>query len=285
MNDSEIIDVSEASIVSLTEEEMAEWRREQGATVIYRHGRYWERSHNGFCWSIHWLARMRADEAKRPISSCWGYCTSLCDADVDLANGSIPVHLLTNVKDYDMTTLSSNRRYKIRKSRRLARVVQLTGPGLLREQGYELLCSVGDRLGRYRPGSKEKYLAGLDRHVNSPATILAALVDGRLAACLEGYAVERTAYIHYVYIATEWFSTEVGTGLVFDFVQLCRRSSTIEEVVYGKHFREKKSLETYKESVGFPIVYVPSRVSINPVLGLYIRWRKPHVFYRLTGRK
>jgi hypothetical protein len=109
-------------------------------------------------------------------------------------------------------------------------------------------------------------------------------VDGRLAACLEAFAVDRTAYIDFMFIATEAQSTEVGSGLVFEFVQICRRSQKIDEVVYGLHARENKYLDFYKERIGFPVVRVPSRVSINPIVAQYIRWQKPHVFYRLTGR-
>jgi hypothetical protein len=234
---------------------------------------------------MHWLARMHATEARKPVPLCWGFRTALCDDDSANANGAIPVHLLTNVRDYGLEALSSKRRSTIRKARRLAKIVQLVGPALLRQQGYELLCSVGDRLGRYRPPSKEKYLAGLDRHANDPRrVILAGLVDGRLAACLEAFAVDRTAYIDFMFIATEAQSTEVGSGLVFEFVQICRRSQQIDEVVYGLHARENKSLDFYKERIGFPVVRVPSRVSINPIVAQYIRWQKPHVFYRLTGR-
>ena len=283
VSDSEYRSVSEASIVCLTEEEMAAWRREQGATVIFRRGRYWGRL-RGFYSSIHWLARMSAEEAKKPVSLCWGFRTALCDADVAFANGSMPVHLLSDVKNYGMDSLPSKRRSTIRKAKRFAQIVQLVGPALLWQQGYELLCSVGDRLGRYRPASKEKYLAGADRHSKDPRRlILAGLVGRKLAACLEGYAVDRTAYIDFMFIATEAQSTEVGSGLVFEFAQICRRSQKIEEVVYGLHARENKALGFYKEKMGFPVVPIPSRVSINPVVAQYIRWRKPHVFYRLTG--
>jgi hypothetical protein len=285
MSESEFKDVAEATISCLTEDEMAAWRREQGANVIQCHGQYWERSHHGFYSSTHWLARMRSEEARRPVAMCWGYRAALCDADIGRANGVMPVHLLKNVKDYDLSVLSSNRRYKLRKGQRLAKFVQLIEPGLLREQGYDLLCSVGKRLGRYRPASREAYLAGLERHVrDSRRIILAGLINGTLAACVEGHAVGRTAYIQFVYIATSALNTEVGTGLVFEFVQICRRSGQVEEIVYGQHARENESLNVYKESIGFPVVRVPTRVSISPIVAQYIRWQKPHVFYRLTGR-
>jgi hypothetical protein len=56
------------------------------------------------------------------------------------------------------------------------------------------------------------------------AIVLAGLVDDRIGGWIAGYAVDGTAYIEIVDLATEAQSTQIGTGLHFAFVEACRRS-------------------------------------------------------------
>jgi len=99
-----------------------------------------------------------------------------------------------------------------------------------------------------------------------------------------GYAIGSTAYMDSLILATEYLSTQIGTALVYDFVQICRRSSGIHEVVYGLHSREDSNLVIFKERMGFPVVHIPSIVHIDPFISTMLRRYKPHVYYRLTGR-
>lgn len=83
---------------------------------------------------------------------------------------------------------------------------------------------------------------------------------------------------------TEVLTTNITTGLVVDFVQVCRRSGEISEVVYGLHSREDFLLCQFKEGLGFPVKHLPTKVMMNMVIGKIIQWRWPHKYYRLTGR-
>ncbi|HSC29063.1 MAG TPA: hypothetical protein VLD67_17435, partial [Vicinamibacterales bacterium] len=77
--------------------------------------------------------------------------------------------------------------------------------------------------------------------------------------------------------------TEVGTGLVFEFVQACRRSGLVREIAYGLDVPSDRSLKQYKEKMGFPVVRIPTRHwLVQPARAVIRRWR-PEVYYRLTG--
>ena len=47
---------------------------------------------------------------------------------------------------------------------------------------------------------------------------------------------------------------------------------------------EDAALVVFKEGIGFPVVQVPSKTWLLPVADTLIRWRKPFLHYRLTGR-
>lgn len=284
MNLKTIRDLSESVLTSMTEKEYANWHSQIGGHVVYYQGRYWQEVTFGFYEPIHWLARLSAEQAKSPVLLCWGYRTTLCNDDIAKANSSIPIQLLTNIQNYTLQSLGSNRRNHLRRCYKRTQLVQLTSPALLEEQGYDVLLSSTQRTGHEPLPSKEDYLASLQTYTNLKSSlILAGLVDNKLGGYITGYAINGTAYIHEVRIATEAYSSYVGIGLVFEFVQACRRSGEINEVVYGLHSREDSALCVFKESMGFPAKHIPTKVKINPIIRQIIRNRYPHKYYRLTG--
>lgn len=284
MGELQIQDVSEAVLASMTEEEFANWQRQQGMRFICHRGRYWEELRPGFYQPIHLLARLSAEQATRPAPLCWGFRSALCEDDVGAANGSIPIHLLSNFKGYDLQSLPSHRRNHVRKCRKRVKLVQLINSALLQEQGYEVVCSAIARTAHSTVPQPESYQASLVDYI-SPGhrLVLAGLIDCKLGGYITGYAVSGTAYIENVYIATEALPTSIGSGLIFEFMQACYRCGAIREVVYGQHSREDQSLCLFKEEMGFPVKLIPGKIRVNPIIAQYMRWRYPHKYYRLTG--
>ena len=134
------------------------------------------------------------------------------------------------------------------------------------------------------PASEAEYVAGVDAYMSNPCRlVLAGLAKGRLRGYLDGFAVDGTAYIDHLYVHSGALQTEVGTGLVFEFVQACRRSGLVREIVYGLDVPSDRSLKQYKEKMGFPVVKIPTRQWLLQPAGAFIRWWRPEVYYRLTG--
>lgn len=275
---------SEAVVRSLTEEEMARWCERRGVRIVRHAGRYWKTTHPGFYEPLHWLARLTPEEATRP-ARCLGFRAVLTDTAGGHANGVLPAHVLASVADYGPHLFSSNRRYHLRKARRLVEFVELTSTALLEEHGYEVTVSALTRTGHARAPSREDYLASLREYgVADTRTVLAGFFDGRLAGYVDGWAVDGTAYLEHVHVETAALPTHVNTGLVVEFVEACRRGGQIRDVVYGLHTPEDESLCLYKERIGFPACRFPSRVWMLPGVEPLLRRLRPHVAYRITGR-
>lgn len=279
-------DVSAATLRSMTEDELADWRREQGCRLRPHRGRFWMEMPPGFLQPLHWMARFSRREASAPAALSWGFRAVLAESAVEAANGALPVHVLSDVAGYGLQNLSSNRRNHLRRCYKRATIVEITGPALLRQQGYEVLQSALTRTGYARAGSRKNYLAGLEQYVAPERrVVIGALINGKLGGYLAGFAVDGTAYIEQVHLSTDALSNYVGIGLASEFVQMCQRSKGIREIIYGQHSREDAALCTFKESIGFPVKRFPTRVRVVPLVAQLLRWRYPHKYYRFTGRE
>jgi hypothetical protein len=282
--DQQYRDTAESIIISLSEKELVDWRREQGVKVVEHCGRYWVAKPTGFYHPIHWMARMTAEQATRPTALCWGFRTTLCDAGAKISNATMPVHILSNVKNYDMNALSSNRRNTLRRCWKRVQIVDVLKPDLLKQQGYDVLISANKRTHYGEVPTLEQYCKNVESHFNPKRTlILAGLIDGKLGGYVSGLVIGKTSYIDSIALATNALRTNIGTGLIFELIQVFRRSATILEVIYGMDSRENQTLAMFKESMGFPVFHVPARAWFMPLVQAYIKKKRPDAYYRLTG--
>lgn len=278
-------EASAAVLSSGDEDSLALSLRRAGRSVTVHRGRHWMEAPRGFYQPIHWLARLQAGEATMPRRLAWGYRATLCDEDGERrGNVALPVHLLSDVAGYADDTLSRRYRRNLRDCGKRATLVELTGPALLRQQGFEVKRSAVRRTGYGNAASRNLYLADLDHlFMSSSQLVLAGIVDGRLGGYLTGRLVQGSAYIINVWIATEALRSAIGVGLVFEFVQACRRGGSAREVAFGLHSIEDPTLVAFKEGLGFPVTRVSAKGWVNPLAAAVVRKRRPYAYYRLTG--
>jgi hypothetical protein len=275
----------EPRVVSLGEAERAESLARAGVHVVHHRGRPWQETRPGFYEPVHLLARLGADEVGRPAAFCWGFRATVRDEALPVANATVPLHVLASFAAFDEERLSPRRRNKLRKSRREATLAPLTDRRVLREQGHALYVSHLARTRHRRIPTAAEYLASLDRVLTAGRPlVLVAMVGDRLAGYLHGTAVDGVAYVDDVVVGTAFLPLQLGLGLNVEFLLACRRSPGIRLVVHGLHAREDRGLEEFKEGLGFEVIRVPSRLELPAPLRGYLRWRRPHVHYRLTGR-
>ncbi len=275
--------IEKAVIVQNSEKEMAEWLSEQGRKVVCHKGRYWKSNPRGFYQPVHTLARLTAEEATRPAAACWGFRASVSDSA--FANFSIPVHLLENIDAYGPQALSARNRNKLRKALNTVEYTRVSDPSLLFEEGYGVFVSARNRTQYSKPLSPGEYRKLIATFFSRPrGLVVGGLVEGKLGGYITSYAVGTTAYLDQIWLASEVLSTNIGLGLFFRWIEACQRSGFVKEIVHGLHARENQGLCRHKADLGLNVSLVPSRAWFMPPTQTLIKWKKPHAYYRLTGR-
>jgi len=275
-----------AILPSLSEEEFASWLHLRGARVVLHNGRYWLVKPFGFFHGIHPFAKMSAKEATRPGGLCWGFRTTLDDADSHLANAILPLHLLSDVANYDLQSLSPRRRNQIRNCFKHVEIIPIQTPDLLLEQGLRVAVSAHSRTNYGVTPEKKRYAKEIVNFFAAPCgLILGGLVDGRLAGYLVSYAVGSTAYVDDAIVDTNHLSTNISSALFFVLSQICKQSGRIKQVVHGLHTPENAGLCHYKETLGLSLVKVPAFTWFLPPTGNIIKRLRPYAYYRLKGER
>jgi hypothetical protein len=280
--------VADARIVPTSEAELADAPPGSSSGKIVRHrGHHWRQTFPGLFEPLHPLARLAAEDATRPSVVCWGFHSTLADGDGNRANASKPMHLLADLASFGPESLSSNRRYELRRSRRSVEFVHVLDIEAIEPEAYAVFRSAQDRTQNpWRKVSSPFDLADqLGWYVRRPsAVLLAGMTGGKLGGWIAGYAIGATAYIDIVDLATEALSSHISIGLHFEFLDVCRRSGGIREVAHSPHNPRNPTLGAFKERVGFPVVHVPSRFEMAPVARSLLRRRRPFLYYRLSGQ-
>jgi GNAT superfamily N-acetyltransferase len=269
---------------ALTEAAHARYLERKGERIQQHQGRFWKAYPTGFYHPTHNMARLSREEAlARPTHLCWGFRMPLRDEDADLATGTMPIHLLTDLAHYDLQRIKQSRRTIVRKFWKNVEVVQLTPPKLLKEQAYQIVLSDHNRHGYGRLPSREEYLSLVDQFFEWELVTLAGLVDGKLGGFATVLVVGSSAYIEEIQVASEAMNTGMATGLLYEIVQVCKHSPGVQEVVHALHARENQTLSYFKEDLGFRITHIPQRVWLAPLAKEMIRRMRPHAYYRLFG--
>ncbi|MFB2918990.1 hypothetical protein [Aerosakkonema funiforme] len=284
-DDGKIGDVSRSVIIPMTEAEYAQKLRARGINIVCHQERYWKEIVLGFYEPVHLMARLTSEQATRPALLSWGFRTALDEKDRATANAIMPINLLSELENYDPENLPRKRRADLRKSMKQVRIVELIDGSILQQQGYEVLCSSLQRTKHDKIPTKANYLATIaaesaDRH----CLTIGGMIGNKLGGYITGWAVDGTAYMVKGYYATEALPTSIVTGLYYGFIQVCKRSGKIHQIANSQHLKELPNLCFYKESMKFLVHFIPTKLSMNPVMKQLIRWRYPNKYYRLSGQ-
>jgi hypothetical protein len=278
--------ISEAMVIVKTEATLAEQMRRRGVRTALFRGRYWVHVGGLFWQPVHWLARLSADEVGRPHPLCLGFASTVRAGDEGAAAGRMPLHLLSDaeLKTYDISTLPAKRRNQLRKAWRMVKVVEMHDPTVHLRRLYEVTCSAIKRFRGSGMPDFERLATGLQRRVLEDRDLLVGgFVNGTLAGYFLVSCVEGVAYIDQVMLDTEYLSSDIGTGLTYETVMVLKRHGSIRDVVYGLHTPELTQLSTFKEGMGFRVVFHPLKYWLSPILRFYLAWRAPEKLYRITG--
>ena len=272
-------------VTVMTEAGFADMRGEEGARVVERNGRFWGQTFPGFYQPIHQIATFHASEIKRPTWRCWGYRAALAVEDADTANGSIPVSLMSNVREFTEATFDRNRARDLRRCRQEVEIRRVFDPDIFDREAWPVYLSAKERVDPGGRMDEADYRAMMTRRAPDPRRlIVGGFRDGKLAGYLESYAVDGILYGRDLYVATEHMQTGIGTGLYLETILSGVRTPAIDQICLGPILLDRPGLTAFKGTLGFSTVAVPASIAIPAPVGAFIRWQRPAVHYRLTGQ-
>jgi hypothetical protein len=277
-------DADTATVRPYTEAGLAEQLAATGTVIRFAHGRYWRRMKRGFYAPLHWLARMTPLEARRP-GLCWGYVAGLEDRYRDAANASIPINLAADIATYSTADLPKSTRRGLRLLDELGiRIVKLTDAEVLHEQGYDLVSDWRLRKG-LSPLPRSRFLAEMDSVIDDDAWLVLAAMDGdTMLGYATAWAVDSSGYLHSYAFATAASNLRLSAALNYEAVVAFKRIGSVKEVSPGIAEPDFPGSTAYKIEQGYPIVRIPARLSLPWPVARYLRARRPHAYYRLSGR-
>ncbi|HZK04758.1 MAG TPA: hypothetical protein VFC82_02805 [Actinomycetaceae bacterium] len=270
----------------LTEDEMAQWRRERrsrGQRTV-RSGDHWWLDTRGFSRPLHFAATIPAAQIRRPTPYCWAYHALLPPEDVEAANVWSPLHMVEDAASYGLHSLSRSRRKDVRRGRRMFELVHLTDGGMLAEHGWRIYSANERRLGLTPEVGEKEYRERVGPWAeDSRRLVVGALQDGKLVAYQKSFAVDGTAYLADIYLSDAARKNNVSAYLDYEMAQLYRKSGLVKRICAGPPLPERPRVSEFKRSMGMPIVFLPARFwAPGPVARMLSRVR-PGIHYRATG--
>lgn len=255
----------------------AEWKQLLGHKIIFKNGIYWEQIRKGFYQPIHFLQKLDPEQVQYPSLLSWGVRGAMDEKDRMKANGSSSIYTLENLKTFDFSMFSQKRRENIRRCFKRVEIREIKDENILLEQGYDVVKSSMERTKYKKLISKESYLKTCNIYVNkgdNSHLVLGAFIDNKLLAYSEMYAVENTAYMMNMMIATEALKYGVSAGLFYTQFVLAQHSKDITQLYAGGYTPDDSSLDVFKHSMRLVVKKVPFFSRVLKPAGLLL-----HLFY------
>ena len=239
------------------------------------------------------LAVIKPEEAGFPVAASLGYRATVDGAE---SNAVSHVHVMRELDSFGIDKIPN--KYMRRDLRAVIRDPKVRvymptpeNPGLLIEQAAQLHAS-SSAVQEYSPfgrHTREAFEAGLDASGFNSGNllILAGLVEGKLAGYVTGLAVGDTAIAEMLVVGDSYKSTNVGTRLMYAFIEACQRTEGVDQIYNWRVEPSKPGISQYKERLGFPATAVPATVVLRPGLdGVFkaVRKFKPEIYKKLYGQ-
>lgn len=264
-------DINEAVLVPFNEAGCAEWKRSRGKQIIEKEGLYWQQVKKGFYQTSNLLSKCPFNKIYMPAWNSWGVRVALPSEDKEWANMNYNFYMLQgdDLKNFEMSTLSSNRRNQVRRSFKRCQFYELLDKQLLLDQGYKVFKSCSERVGRSYIRPECEFNSKCGNFINDGRNnhlVLVGLVGDKLAGYIEAYAVEGVAYLETANFLSSELSSYVSVGLHYHMIRICKESPGIHTLVHGQVTGNNKSLRTFKNSMHFKEIKVPAVIKISPLL-------------------
>jgi hypothetical protein len=263
----------------------AAWLSAQGARIASRRGVVWARrtaqfgGSPGFWTPVAELTPVPAERLDWPSRRALGYRAAVLDPAA--ATGRFAIWLIKDLPGYGASRVGKDRRTKVRRSARQVEYRVLTDPEPLLAYGWPVAVAAAERSGQSLAPDEETFRRWLEaRFAAHPQGVLAAYLDGRLAAFALTHAIAGTAFLSHVYVHPGARSSPVGSGLYWGFISLWRRAPGVGELSLGADLSYLPGLRAFKRSFGAELVQLPVATVFRRPVDTVLRRARPETYAR-----
>lgn len=271
-------EVSACRLKLLSEGDYARLMEKSGVAVYEHKARFWRNSSqlgSLLLVPVHWMAQLTPEQATFPRLSTLVIKARVTDPR--RSNASFDLYMIQNPEAYGLESMKPSARNHVRRSCREGVEIRLATHELLEEHGYEVIEAALETSGHRRPPRKRDFVRGLEdvTFMGGNRLVLAGMVPGDghreyLGAIATGSVVDGTAYGDDLYIAPWARRSNVGSRIVYAFIQACQRTEGVRRIVLGRA-TDDEALDSFKRSLGFERQAVPARVAFRPTAALGAR--------------
>mgnify|MGYP000150339536 CR=1 FL=1 len=251
--------------------------------VHRHHGVWWWQVRRRFCWSLDPFA-VHPPHGVRPAwtQALAGY--QIVVAAASDANAWFNPMVLDDVPAHGPERLDGFRRNRIRKGLKLLTVRPLNSPDELIRDGWVIEREFYERTRWIAPPPEAEWPAAMRYSFREPVIDhkLGAFAGDKLVAMMSWFGLGRTAHLAHIASGEEGNKACANDALLAGWLWMLRECGGYDRAVYTvRSF--KPTLDAFKESHGFRMMSIPSRVVLNPLLRLALPRVRPGYLERLLG--
>lgn len=266
----------------LSEMEYAAHLQQERIRIAKFGDQFWRFVAPGMVQPLHLLAGVSAQDFQLVSKKVLGAQARSLDGS---GNGTIPVHLLSDLQNFSPSEYSAVVRRHLRKAREdfFLETDQDSSDTLL-DQYYRIYHSANERTGRSSAG-RDLFLKSWHRRLTSRMGCFICCreqVSSQVVGFLWGFVVRDAGYLHTVAVHSDYMSSNINSFLV-DGMLWHFKTAGVRWVSMGQHFRERQGIVEYKRRLGFPVVPLPAFTTLFRPLEVAMRIIVPHKLYRFQG--
>ena len=246
---------------------------------------WWYRVKPGLCWAADVLAPVSPDDARPHLSKSFlGYQHVV--ADRGLANSTFVINAITNLPEYDASTINAKRRNAVRKGLNCCDLSSETSPDAEILDGCRKAWEdLTHRTGWKGEVGKEWFNESWKLLAACPGTSIIVgreTESGEVAGFLVTKIIGDTAYVDTIASRSDMLRTNVNDAILYVF--LCNAKKL--EGVTKAHYAIRSNvtmLEKFKTGLGFTPHPFPARTVFRPGIGLALKLLKRNHYNRMMG--
>jgi acetyltransferase-like isoleucine patch superfamily enzyme len=248
-----------------------------------RRGRWWYHVKPGFAWPVDYFSPIRDHDEVAPGRLLLGW---QCPVPEEQADSQVWLNVIHDLSGYDISRVVSNKRRAVRKGfHHLAIEVVDPADVALSREACVVWNSHVERTGWNKPMDERRFVNSWRELSRWPGTtVMTARDPGRgreLCAWLIARVIDDTVFIDTIASHTDRLTNRPNDTIIFACL-----ASAAAMGIHHAHYSLKsklKTLEAFKESLGFVAHPFASRLKLHWPIGPILRIARPGIYMRLHG--